>query len=406
MLFVLRISVVLLITLSPTFSFSAAIFSDNFDSHSDACHTGGSVPAGWDSWYEQGSTSATYDSTTHYGGEISSPGRGGTGKSLKIWRHASYPGTNDYVGGLGYTALPSGHGHIFIRYYMKIPTSLSLTYNSPAGDYLKFWRWNMTSGEIYLNLFSWGSNMRTSGDMRIIADGADQCAVIAAGALSTTVWDGNWHCLEFEMDVNSGLLRFYLDGSLYYQNTNVNYGSQANSDFDFMQHFAIGNISDNFSWQNSWQAFEFDDLVISTTYVGPDGVTPPTPPPPSPDPTPSPTPSASSGGGGCFIATAAFGSPMAPGVVLLREFRDRSLMGNDLGRALVTFYMEVSPPIANYIDRHDSAKFLVRLLLLPLVCLCWISLRISPFHAFMFGLLIIVVVMKRRVVLNLLQKSV
>jgi hypothetical protein len=82
----------------------------------------------------------------------------------------------------------------------------------------------------------------------------------------------------------------------------------------------------------------------------------------------------SSGGGGCFIATAAFGSPMASHVMILRQFRDKILLPNRIGRAAVVFYYKHSPPLADYIAAHDNLKTLVRLSLLPIIGLSWLML--------------------------------
>ena len=390
----LQLWAVLIIIFSASLSYSAVIFSDNFDNHPTTCHTGGDVPYGWSMWYEN-DISTTRDSITHYAGEIGVPGRGGTGKSLKIWRHSDWPAMNHYSGGLRYD-FPADHSNIFVRYYQKIPIALTLF----ASDYLKSWRFNTTGGygEIYLN-FRVGDvagDMRTLGTWGIF-DGNGWTTVLDNAGLRA-IWDGNWHCIEFQLGLDNSTLRLWVDGVLQY--SNPSYSWSATGYFDFIQHFAIGNVGDGSAWQNSWQAIEFDDLVISTTYVGPGDFVPP-----SQDPTPDPSNSSSGGGGGCFIATAAFGSPMAHGVKVLRQFRDAILVGSELGRIIVTFYQKVSPPIADYIAGHDSARFLVRLFLLPLIYFCWMSLKIGSVQTLLLGLLIIVLIKKRQALSNMLQKS-
>jgi hypothetical protein len=81
----------------------------------------------------------------------------------------------------------------------------------------------------------------------------------------------------------------------------------------------------------------------------------------------APSSSGSSSGSGCFIATAAYGSGLAPEVAALREFRDRYLLTNRAGQAFVDWYYAASPPVAAFIAEHDSLKTAVRMGLTPVV---------------------------------------
>jgi subtilisin family serine protease len=83
------------------------------------------------------------------------------------------------------------------------------------------------------------------------------------------------------------------------------------------------------------------------------------------------------GGGGCFIATAAYGSPMAPHVKIFRDIRDRFLLCSDLGKTLVDIYYAYSPAVADFIARHTALRAVVRVGLLPLVGVCWVALKIG-----------------------------
>jgi uncharacterized delta-60 repeat protein len=86
----------------------------------------------------------------------------------------------------------------------------------------------------------------------------------------------------------------------------------------------------------------------------------------------------SGGDGGCFIAEAAYGSPLHPHVKILRNFRDTCLMPSELGRAFIKLYYKYSPFAANFIAKHKALKIAVRISLLPLIAVSYTTLCFGP----------------------------
>ena len=76
-------------------------------------------------------------------------------------------------------------------------------------------------------------------------------------------------------------------------------------------------------------------------------------------------------GGGCLIATAAFGSELAPQVQFLREIRDNTVLQTESGTSFMTgfnqFYYSFSPAIADYERENPAFKETVKLALTPML---------------------------------------
>jgi len=76
-------------------------------------------------------------------------------------------------------------------------------------------------------------------------------------------------------------------------------------------------------------------------------------------------------GGGCLIATAAYGSELAPQVQQLRELRDNQLLQTESGSAFMSgfneLYYSFSPTIADMQREHPLFKETVKLAITPMI---------------------------------------
>ncbi len=82
-------------------------------------------------------------------------------------------------------------------------------------------------------------------------------------------------------------------------------------------------------------------------------------------------PEEKSRGGGCLIATATFGSELAPQVQFLREIRDNTVLQTESGSAFMTgfnqFYYSFSPTIADYERENAAFKETVKIAITPML---------------------------------------
>ncbi|HEX5657953.1 MAG TPA: CFI-box-CTERM domain-containing protein, partial [Polyangiales bacterium] len=69
----------------------------------------------------------------------------------------------------------------------------------------------------------------------------------------------------------------------------------------------------------------------------------------------------------CFVATAAYGSPLATEVGVLRRWRDRYLATNTPGRMLIASYYRVGPVLADVVRPRPWMRSLARGLIWPVV---------------------------------------
>jgi hypothetical protein len=78
-----------------------------------------------------------------------------------------------------------------------------------------------------------------------------------------------------------------------------------------------------------------------------------------------------SNGGGCLIATATYGSELAPQVQQLRELRDNKLLDTAAGKSFIENFNQVyyflSPAIANYERENHTFREMVKIAITPMI---------------------------------------
>jgi hypothetical protein len=88
----------------------------------------------------------------------------------------------------------------------------------------------------------------------------------------------------------------------------------------------------------------------------------------------------------CFIATAAYGSPIEPNVNILRKFRDRFLRVNVVGKGFLRPYNTYSPPSTDFNSNNYYLRVIIYLSMLPIVGLSWVAFKIGLISTMVFML--------------------
>lgn len=83
----------------------------------------------------------------------------------------------------------------------------------------------------------------------------------------------------------------------------------------------------------------------------------------------------SKSGATCFVATAAYGEPNHPDVILLRRFRDEMLHHSETGRRFISWYWRTGPKLARMIIWSPILRRVARSALKPIVALAKVMLH-------------------------------
>jgi len=271
-------SVFLLLIINVVFTLLAVdayceiLFQDDFESDSSnwSC-TSGQLSKWDDGWMYCGTS-------TGFGAEWKMGPGNNSNNALYAWKRNTVP--NGYRSeSMKWLTGSQARREIYHRWYMKVPSS----FNKAIDPGFKFWRYltrpnGQTAHETYLNIC--GDTIQT-GVICILPDAMARFDLVNVRDFS----DGNWHSHELRLKMNTpgqsdGVIEYWLDGVKKYSNTRVAFGYASDEAWTQIG-VGIGNVSDSPWYMTDWQATAFDDVVVSTSYVGPIGGGTPSPPVPT-----------------------------------------------------------------------------------------------------------------------------
>jgi hypothetical protein len=162
---------------------------------------------------------------------------------------------------------------IYHRWYMKIPPANQYNKNIEHG--FKFWRYITRENgysnpqEVYLNVYG-GSTFATSNlALLTTAQPYQYLKLIDINKIN----DGQWHCHEIRLVANTegnydGLAQYWLNGKLIATHNNIMWSSATPKIAWHNIGVGVGNVSDSDWFQSDWSAIAFDDVIVSTNYIG------------------------------------------------------------------------------------------------------------------------------------------
>lgn len=344
------ITLVLFALLLPTLSTGAILFEDNFDNHADwspsqvnqndcwgsSCT---SQPTGYYGYHLQ---ATVYSNTKHNTLNIDSTNhRGASGKALTVYQESAIDKGTAYFVSDGLLMIPlasNGYDEVYVRFFVKFQTSPAWQWmvnqsNSPQWKFFRISHYDYSSNRPIsfgplttdthypLTIVDIAKYNRGSADaeLRIAArytnqyypdrpvylgdDSFDVYIPPANYGGTGAEWydsgqpgDGSWHCYEFYVKLNSaqgvadGKYKIWYDGNLVLNETNLMWWDPGTKPKQKWNMVMLGGNSNNHWTDSSAQAeqwYAIDDLVISTTYIGPNyviggGPAPDTMPPAAP----------------------------------------------------------------------------------------------------------------------------
>ena len=270
---------------------SNIIFQDGFENNPSNWVCANGQLSGWSS----GWISCGYTDGFGYEWRMGT-GRGG-GNAVYSWKKSGVPNgyrseSNKWLSG------GDLYSEVYHRWYMKVPPANLYNKDIPQG--FKFWRYilreNGFSGPPEINLNVSHSSKFATGSITIYNSTSGYLSLTPISDFN----DNEWHCHELRIKLNSngsydGVIQYWLDGTLKATHNDLSFSTATTNLAIHRFGVGVGNTSDPDWDQSEWSAIGFDDVVLSTSYVGTgetvDPVEPdPEPPPPDPDPEPSEDP--------------------------------------------------------------------------------------------------------------------